>query len=98
MKVLKWILIIGGGLVVLVIAALLAIPMFVDINKYKPAIEKKVTAATGRPFSIGSDLDLSLFPFAGVRFADLQLGNPPGFKDKEFVKIKLFEVRVKLLP
>ena len=98
MKVLKWILITGGILVVLVIAALLAIPMFVDINKYKPEIEKKVTEATGRPFSIGSDLDLSLFPFAGVRFADLQLGNPPGFKDKEFVDIKLFEVRVKLLP
>jgi AsmA protein len=98
MKVLKWILIIGGILVVLVIVALLAIPMFVDINKYKPEIEKKVTEATGRPFSIGSDLDLSLFPFAGVRFSDLQLGNPPGFKDKEFVNIKLFEVRVKLLP
>jgi AsmA protein len=98
MKILKWTLIIGGILVVLVIATLLVIPLFVDINKYKPEIEKKVTEATGRSFSIGSDLDLSLFPFAGVSFSDLQLGNPAGFKDEEFVTIKLFEVRVKLLP
>ena len=41
-KGLKWILIIGGGLTIFVIAALIIIPFFVDINKYKPEIEKWV--------------------------------------------------------
>ena len=98
MKVMKWLLIIGGGLVVLVIAALLLVPLFVDVNKYKPEIEKQVSTATGRPFSIKGDLELSLFPWAGVSFSDLHLGSPPGFKEKDFLYVKSFDVRMKLLP
>ena len=95
---LKWGAIIVGCLVVVIIAALVLIPMFVDVAKYKPVLESKVTAATGRPFSVGDDLSLSLFPWAGVSFSDLRLGNPAGFSEKEFVTVKSFEVRVKLLP
>jgi AsmA protein len=85
-------------LVVVIIAALVLIPMFVDVKKYKPLLESKVAEATGRPFSVGDDLSLSLFPWAGVSFSDLRLGNPAGFAEKEFVTLKSFEVRVKLLP
>jgi AsmA protein len=83
---------------VLVIAVLLIAPAFIDIRDYKPQLEQKVTEATGRPFSVGDDLSLSLFPWAGISFSDLQLGNPPGFSEKEIVTVKSFEVRVKLLP
>lgn len=98
MKALKWILIIGGGLVVLLIAALLLIPFFVDVNQYKPQIEEQVASATGRPFSIGGDLKLSLFPWAGVALSDLRLGSPPGFEEKDFLFVRSFDARVKLLP
>lgn len=94
----KWGAIIIGCLAVIIIAALLLIPMFVDVQKYKPVLESKVTEATGRPFSVGDDLNLSLFPWAGVSFSDLRLGNPAGFDEKDFVTIKSFEVRIKLLP
>jgi AsmA protein len=97
-KVIKWGLIICASLVVLVIAALLIAPAFIDIRDYKPQLEKKVTDATGRPFSVGDDLSLSLFPWAGISFSDLRLGNRPGFSEKELVTVKSFEVRVKLLP
>jgi AsmA protein len=97
-KTIKWTAIIAGGFIVLVIAALLIIPMFVDIQKYKPEIEKRVAEATGRPFKLGGDLGLSLFPWAGISLSDLHLGNPSGFKEKDFVTVKSFEVRVKLLP
>jgi len=97
-RLLKWILIVGGGLFVLVVAALLVVPLFVDVQKYKPEIEKRVSEATGRPFAIGGQLELSLFPWAGLAFSDLHLGNPPGFKEKDFVSVKAFEARVKLLP
>jgi AsmA protein len=98
MKALKWVLIIGGGLVVLVIAALLLIPLFVDVNHYKPEIEKQVSSATGRPFSIEGDLKLSFFPWAGLAFTDLHLGSPPGFDEKDFLFVKSFDARMKLLP
>ncbi|MBN2177870.1 MAG: AsmA family protein [Deltaproteobacteria bacterium] len=98
MKAIKWALIVCGVLIVLVIAALIIVPQFVDIQKYKPQLERKVTEATGRPFTLGGDFDLSLFPWAGISFSDLHLGNPEGFEEKDFVSIESFEVRVKLLP
>lgn len=98
MKAVKWISIVIGSLIVLVVLAIILVPMFVDVQKYKPEIEKKVTEATGRPFTLGGDLDLSVFPWVGVSLSDLHLGNPPGFKEQDFVSVKSFEVRVKLLP
>ena len=97
-RVIKWVLILGGGLFLLVVAALLIVPMFVDVQKYKPEIEKKVAEATGRPFALGGDLHLSLFPWAGISCSDIRLGNPPGFTEKEFVTVESIEVRVKLVP
>jgi AsmA protein len=97
-KAIKWGLIICASLVVLVIAVLLIAPAFIDIRDYKPQLEKKVSEATGRPFSVGDDLSLSLFPWAGISFSNLRLGNTPGFSEKELASVKSFEVRVKLLP
>ena len=97
-KALKWGLIISGGIIVLVIAALLVIPLFVDLRQYKPILEEKISEAAGRPFSLGDDIRLSLFPTAGFTFSDLQLGNLPGFTGNEFVTVKSGELKVKLLP
>jgi len=97
-KAIKWLLIVVGALVALVIVALLVIPMFVDVQEYKPEIEKKVSEATGRPFTINGDLKLSLFPWVGLAFSDLHLGNAPGFQEKDLLFVKSFEVRVKLIP
>ena len=98
MKALKWILIIGGGLVVFLVAALVLIPMFIDVNKHKPEIEKLVSEAAGRPFAIDGNIQPSLFPWAGFSLTDMRLGNPEGFDDKEMIRIRAFEARVKLLP
>ncbi|MDP4726325.1 MAG: AsmA family protein, partial [Desulfobacterales bacterium] len=94
----KWALIAIGGVVTLIILILLVLPFFVDAEKYKPLLENKVKEMTGRPFTVGGDVDLSFFPFVGVSFSDLHLGNPPGFEATDFISIKSFEVRVKLLP
>jgi AsmA protein len=97
-KILKWSLIACASIVVLIVLASLLIPQFVDINKYRPEIEKRVTEATGRPFALGGEIDLSLFPWVGVALSDLSLGNPKGFAEEAFVTVKRFEVRVKLIP
>ena len=97
-KAIRWIAIIGIAVIVLIIAALLIVPMFIEVQKYKPEIEKQVTKATGRPFTIGGELRLSLFPWAGLALSDLHLGNPPGFKEKDLLSVKSFDVRLKLVP
>jgi len=98
MKAVKWISIGIIALIVIVIGALLVIPLFVDVQKYKPYIEQQVSQATGCPFAIGGDLTLSLFPSAEVAFSDLHLGNPPGFTEKDLLAIESFEVKVKFIP
>ena len=97
-KLLKRTLIGIGLIIVLLIAAIIIIPQVVDVQKYKPQIEKAVTDATGRPFKLGGKLDVSVFPWVGVSLSDLSLGNPEGFESKVFVTVKAFEVRVKLMP
>jgi len=97
-KVLKWGSIVIASLVVIIIAAILIIPRVVDVQKYKPELEKRIAQASGRPFSVSDDLRLSVFPWAGISFSDLQLGNVKGFKEKDFLKVKSFEARIKLLP
>jgi AsmA protein len=97
-KAIKWILVIAGSLVALIVIAVIVLPMVIDIEKYKPQIEQQVAKATGRSFKLGGDLKPSIFPWIGVQLSDLHLGNPSGFKEKDFVSVASFEVRVKLLP
>lgn len=97
-KIIIWLLALAGGLIALLVAAVIIIPTFIDVESYRPKIEQKVSEATGRPFSLGQDFDVSVFPWAGVSFNDLKMGNPEQFGSGEFVKVKSFEARVKLLP
>ncbi len=97
-KAIKWGLIICASLVVIIIAVLIIAPAFIDIRDYKPKVEKLIAEKTGRPFSVGDDLRLSLFPWAGISLSAVHLGNTPEFAEKEFVTVKSFEIRVKLLP
>lgn len=97
-RAIKGILIIFAVLLTVIVAVLLIIPAFFDINDYKPRIQEELTEITGRKVILGGDLDLSLFPWAGVSVSNLTLENPPGFDEEKFVSIKSFEARVKLLP
>ncbi|MFV0437271.1 MAG: AsmA family protein [Desulfopila sp.] len=87
-----------GGLALLVTGAAVVVPRVVDIQKYKPLLLEKISEATGLKVSLGGDLHLSLFPWVGVDFQDLRLGNPPGFGDGDFMTVTSFEAHVKLIP
>ena len=95
---LKWLFILGSSFIVVIIAAVLIIPKFIDVKKYKPFIEEKVTQATGRSFTMGDDMDVSIFPWVGIKLTDINLGNPKGFAKKEMASVKNFEVRLKVMP
>ncbi|MBL0715992.1 MAG: AsmA family protein [Desulfosarcina sp.] len=97
-RMLKWILIAGGVMVILLVAAMVLVPLLVDVNHYKPRIEARVREATGRPFQIGGNIDLSLFPWIGLALSDLHLGSPAGFGETELLKVSRFEARVRLMP
>ncbi|NWH03474.1 AsmA family protein [Desulfobacter latus] len=97
-RFLKWVIVTIGILAGLIIGTAVLVPMFVDVGKYLPNIEAMVTRHTGRSFSMGDDIKLSLFPWAGIRLSDLTLGNPDGFGEQPMITVKRFEARVKVLP
>ncbi|MHC4459001.1 MAG: AsmA family protein, partial [Planctomycetota bacterium] len=94
----KLISLVGCALLVIIPAALLIIPFFLDVQKYKPRIERQVIEAAGRRLEVVDQLHLSLFPKTRFWFSDLHLANPSGFTEKDFIKAKIFEARFKLLP
>jgi AsmA protein len=97
-RVIKCLLIVFAVFLTVMVAVLFVVPAFIDINDYKPRLQEELTKITGRKVVLGGDVDLSLFPWAGVSVSDVTLGNPSGFDEKKFVSIKSFEAQIKLLP
>ncbi len=95
LKVLAWIV---GVVVVVILAAAVLIPIFVNPNDYKPQIAALVKEKTGRVLTLKGDIKLSVFPWLGLRLGPTSLSNPPGFSGAPFVKVTSTELRVKLLP
>lgn len=94
----KWVLMGGGVFLVLIVGAIVLIPRFVDVQQYKPMIEELVTEQTGRSFSMGDDIQLSVFPWVGVSLSDIRLGSPKGFENRDMIAVKRFEARLRVIP
>jgi AsmA protein len=87
-----------GGIVVLIVAALLAVWLSVNPNDYKAKIANAVKESTGRELVLTGDLKLSVFPWVALELGPASLGNPPGFDAEPFVSFTHASVRVKLWP
>lgn len=87
-----------GILVLLVVAAGIALPFLVDPDDFKPQIVSAVEDATGRQFEIPGEIELSVFPWLGVKMGAARLGNAAGFGDEPMASIETAQVRVKILP
>lgn len=93
MRVVKWICGIALGLVLLAFACALILMLFVDPNRFKGRIEVAVTDATGLPFKIDGDLDISWYPWLAVQMGPAQLG-----EGEPLLKWKSARVGARLIP
>ncbi len=84
-------------LALLVIVLIVFVATF-DANNYKPQIIEQVEKATGRDFSIDGDINLSVFPWIGLKVENAALGNEKGFSAKQFAAIKQLDVKINVLP
>jgi uncharacterized protein involved in outer membrane biogenesis len=89
-------LMIGGGVVGVLIVALLVAPSFFDLNKYKPQLISEVKKATGRDLAIDGPVSLSLLPVPEVSVSGVQFFNVAGAKNPHMVEIKSVAVRPSL--
>lgn len=95
LKVAMWAV---GGLLAIIIAAIIIVPLVVDPNDYKGLITEQVKQATGRDLTLEGDLDLSVFPWLGIKTGAVKLSQPKGFGDKPMLEIGQAQLKAKLLP
>jgi len=96
MKALKWILLIGGGLVVVVIVAVAIFAATFDANRYKPQIVDLVKERTGRTLTMDGKIGLTFFPRIGAEVEKVALSAPKS--TQTFARIDAARVAVALLP
>jgi len=89
---------VAGGIVVLIVAGLLAVWWLVNPNDYKGRIATAVKESTGRDLVLKGDIKLSVFPWIALELGPASLGNPPGFGEEPFLAFNRASVRVKLFP
>ena len=82
------------AIVVLVVAAAAAIPLFVHANTFRPAIERQLTRTLGRRVKLG-DLRLSVFSRSLVA-RDLSVADDPNFSAEPFLTAKEARIGVSL--
>ena len=96
-KPLKIVLAVLGALLLLLLAAIVALPLLFDPNDYRRQIGEAVQRETGRSFTVG-EIRLSVFPWLRVELRDATLGNAEGFGPDPMLTVQRAELGVKLMP
>ncbi|MCF8480642.1 MAG: AsmA family protein [Rhodospirillum sp.] len=90
---------IGLGLsLVILVAAVLIVPSFIDWNQYRDQLTAQVQGATGRSLTIEGDLSLSILPTPALAADGVTLANMQGGSDPVMAKVKAVRVNMAIAP
>jgi len=81
------------ALLVIIVAAVVLIPILVDVDRYRPEVTARIQTETGKPTQMGH-LALTLFPSIAIRVDNFVMGNPKQFPEGDFIKAKRIDVVV----
>ena len=94
----KWVFIVGGILLILVIAAVVAV---LNINSYiqrnREYLIQQAEKSVGREIEV-QDIEVNLWNGIGVRFENFTLADDPAFSADPFVQAKSLQANVRFLP
>jgi hypothetical protein len=82
---------------VLMVAAGLILPYFLDADRYRTLIAAAIESETGRAVSLGR-IRLRLLPRVGFVVEDFRLGNPPGFGEGNVLTVDTIRGNLALGP
>src|SRR5579864_1955813 len=85
------------GLFVVLLLVVLAVPYFLNVDRYRDTIADALAKQTGRKVTLGP-IHARLFPGAGVTVSDLHIGNPTGFPTGDLLGADEIGVNVALAP
>jgi uncharacterized protein involved in outer membrane biogenesis len=86
------------GLLVLVVAAALIGPSFVDWNAHKGRLTAEVRKLTGQTLVIDGDVSLAVLPAPALSAENVRLANMAEGSAKDFIELRELRVRVALMP
>jgi AsmA protein len=89
-------LMIIGGIVIVLLLIVLALPLFINANQFKPTLETQLANALGRQVEIGN-IGLSVIS-GSVTVSDVSIADDPTFSKSPFLTAKSLSVGVELLP
>ena len=97
MKLLKWLGGVIAALLILIVLAVVILPNIVDPNDYREKIGTLVKDNTGRDLTLEGNLELSVFPWLGIKTQGLRLSQPDGIAG-DMISVDTAQLRLKLLP
>jgi len=92
----KRLLVISGIVVGILLLIVIAVPLFINVDSFRPDLEKKISAALNRTVHIGK-LDASLLS-GGATASDITIEDDPAFNKGPFLKASSVKVGVQLMP
>ena len=92
----KRLLVISGIIVGVLLLVIIAVPLFINVDSFRPDLEKKLSAALNRQVHIGK-LDASLLS-GGASASDITIADDPAFNKDPFLKAASVKVGVQLMP
>jgi AsmA protein len=92
----KKLIYIVGGIVVVLLAAIVILPFVIDANRFRPEIEQLMSAALNRQVTIGN-IQLSILS-GGVAVDNLSIADDPAFSRDPFLTAKSVTVGVEMAP
>jgi AsmA protein len=87
---------IGGIALAALVLILIVLPLFINVNSFRPKVEAEASAALGRQVTVG-DLSLSIFS-GSVRADNIVIADDPAFSKSPFVTAKSLKIGVELMP
>ena len=87
-----------AGLITLALAALFAVPYFIDWNGYRGVFEEEATRILGREVRVGGDVNVRLLPAPYVRFDKLRIADPSAVTGEQFFSAESFTMRLSVPP
>ena len=92
----KRLLIIVASIVGILIVAALLVPLFINVDSFRPKLEKSLSTALNRDVHIGK-LDASIFS-GGASATEITINDDPAFNKGAFLKAGSLKVGLHLMP
>ncbi len=97
-KALKWISIVIGTIILLLIVASIILANVISPKEVVVQIDKQLYAKTGHHLIIKGKASWSFFPWLGFNASHIEITNSPGFGSKPLASVGDLQVKVKLMP